>query len=144
MKLVSGLLGGVTKAGDDGELGSIGGMTGSGELGEAGGMDGTGELGTTGGIVSSRGLCSGKPTGSEIGSVVGLATGVLSKTCRGEGFGLGPGNVGVSGLNFLKNCLFLSVTLPLPSILTLYLLKPRSSTIRPDLSHFFEIFPAPY
>ena len=49
MKLVSGLLGGVTKAGDDGELGITGGMTGSGELGVTGGTTGAGELGTTGG-----------------------------------------------------------------------------------------------
>ena len=31
-----------------------------------------------------------------------------------------PGCVNVAGLNILRNCLFLSVTLPLPSTLILY------------------------
>ena len=34
----------------------------------------------------------------------------------------GPGSGWVTGVNFLRNCRFLSVTRPLPSILTLYLL----------------------
>ena len=58
-------------------------------------------------------------------------------------FGLGPGKLGVKGVNFLRNCLFRSVTLPLPSILTRYLLNPRCSRTIPDLSHFLAIFPAP-
>ena len=47
-------------------------------------------------------------------------------------------------MNFLRNWRFLSVILPLPSILIRYLLNPRSSITMPDLSHFFETFPAPY
>ena len=39
----------------------------------------------------------------------------------GDG-GDGPGSVGVTEENFRKNCRFLSVTLPLPSTLILYLL----------------------
>ena len=46
-------------------------------------------------------------------------------------------------MKVLKNCLFLSVTLPLPSTLTLYLPLPRLSKICPDLSHFLAILPAP-
>ena len=57
--------------------------------------------------------------------------------------GLGPGSVGVTEENLRKNCLFLSVTLPLPSILILNLLCPRSSMTVPDLSHLFDILPAP-
>ena len=54
-----------------------------------------------------------------------------------------PGCTWVAGVNWRKNCLFLSVTRPLPSTLTLYLLYPRSSMIRPVLSHLFAILPAP-
>ena len=38
------------------------------------------------------------------------------------GEGEGPGSVGVTEENLRRNCLFLSVTLPLPSTLILYLL----------------------
>ena len=149
IKLGSGLLGGVTKVGDGGELGTTGGTDGAGEFGTTGGTNDVREFGTTGDMGSSWGLGSGRFTVAGVSSGIGLTTGGLTKSVCVDGLtgvshGLGPGDVGVSGENFLRNCLFLSVILPLPSTLTRYLLNPRSSSTRPDLSHFFETFPAPY
>ena len=42
--------------------------------------------------------------------------------CDTVGEGEGPGSVGVTEENLRRNCLFLSVTRPLPSTLILYLL----------------------
>ena len=64
-------------------------------------------------------------------------------TETGGGVGDGPGSDGVTEENWRRNCLFLSVTLPLPSTLILYLLYPRSSMTVPDLSHLLAILPAP-
>ena len=57
--------------------------------------------------------------------------------------GRGPGCCVVTGVNWRRNCLFLSVTRPDPSTLIRYLLYPMSSSTRPVLSHFLDIFPAP-
>ena len=79
--------------------------------------------------------------------VVGVVLVGLTGCGTGVGlnvFGLGPGKLGVIGVNFLKNCLLRSVIRPDPSTFTRYLLKPRSSNTNPDLSHFFAILPAPY
>ena len=81
-----------------------------------------------------------------VGSAAGVGVGIVGPGVAAGAVGIdgaGPGSGWVTGVNFLRNCRFLSVTLPLPSILTLYLLYPRSSMTSPDLSHFLAIFPAP-
>ena len=67
----------------------------------------------------------------------------VGSNCWFPVFGFGPGILGVTGVNFLRNCLLRSVTRPLPSTLTLYLLNPKSSITMPVLSHFLAILPAP-
>ena len=125
-----GVVGGVTNDGDSGVCG-VGGATGSEIRGAGSGVRGTGS--TTGpGSLATGGS-------GTLGSEAGSATGSGLKALLGRG----PGCTGVAGVNWRKNCLFLSVTRPLPSTLMRYLLCPRSSMIRPVLSHFFAILPAP-
>ena len=110
--------GGVTKLSSKsvGRVGA-GGISGGGDAGGAGTSGAT--LSVTGGV----GGCAGCDTAVDGGD--------------------GPGSGGVTEENLRKNCRFLSVTRPLPSILILYLLYPRSSITVPDLSHFLAILPAP-
>ena len=72
--------------------------------------------------VSTGGVgCLGGGEGS--GMSAGRSGAVVIETGGGGGeVGEGPGSGGVTEENFRKNCLFLSVTRPLPSTLILYLL----------------------
>ena len=86
-----------------------------GTLGDDIGVEKGVAAGDDGGVLASV-VSTGNVSGLAAGGVVtnaGLVAVVV---------GVGPGSDWVTGVNFLKNCLFLSVTLPLPSILTLYLL----------------------
>ena len=117
--LGAGFLSDLLNVGTEGSSGDGGPGAGSGSV-SAGGVGGLGSLGG----VEGSGMSAGR-----LGAVV-TETG-------GDGceVGEGPGSVGVAEENFRKNCLFLSVTRPLPSTLILYLLWPRSSMTVPDLSH---------
>ena len=121
--------GGVTKFSSK-SVGRVGGTKISGTF-EAGGTSGTAT-----GVVGSD--CEGAGTSGAVLAVTGGGGGCVT----GEG-GEGPGSDGVAEENLRRNCLFLSVTLPLPSTLILYLLKPRSSMTVPERSHLLAILPAP-
>ena len=87
----------------------------SASISSGGGTDGAGEADGAGtcSIAAEGGVAEGCVEGSErSGAVV---------TEGGDG-GNGPGSDGVTLENLRKNCLFLSVTRPLPSTLILYLL----------------------
>ena len=91
--------------------------------------------------VWSLGTCSGasgSTEGSPTGTWPALGAGwVTFIICVNS---VGPDKeVDFAILNSLRNCLFLSVTLLLPSTLTLYLLNPGSSTTIPVLSHLLVI-----
>ena len=131
---VIGVVGGVTNDGDSG----VDGRTGVEEA------TCLGVLGTCApGLISDdiwAGCCGGATSsGSTILCGSGSSTVVGTKLLSGRG----PGCTGVTGVNWRRNCLFLSVTRPEPSTLTRYLLCPMSSRMRPVLSHFLAILPAP-
>ena len=78
--------------------------------------------GDEGGVLSSAPVLSG---GSAVAAVGVVGSAAAAGTVDGDDVdidGARPGSGWVTGVNFLRNCRFLSVTLPLPSILTLYLL----------------------
>ena len=107
------------------------------------GSSGDGGLGAGAVSVSAEGE-GGVGGGEGSGVSAGRCGAVVTETGGGGcDVGEGPGSVGVTEENFRKNCLFLSVTRPLPSTLILYLLWPRSSITVPDLSHLWAVFPAP-
>ena len=104
------------------------------------------ELGTTGGLPESQsvwGELCGASAGGAVGngsgcwgptaSLTGMASGALKSSVRG---GVGWGGAGRGGVYFLRNFLFLRVTLPDPSTRTTYWSNWRTSTTRPVLSHF--------
>ena len=103
--------GGVTKLSSK-SVGRVGGTEISGISGAVG------TVGTVTGVVG--GECGGARTSGAVLAVTGGGGGCAGCDTR-EG-GEGPGSDGVTEENFRRNCLFLSVTLPLPSTLTLYLL----------------------
>ena len=74
-----------------------------------------GTVGTVTGVVG--GDCGGAGTSGVVLAVTG-GSGGRDTVVRGEG----PGSEGVTEENLRRNCLFLSVTLPLPSTRILYLL----------------------
>ena len=94
----------------------------------------SGSVGVEGGGGNNKGAGT-SGTSEAVGTgVVGAVAGgtgtsgaVLAVAGGGDGCGTveggdGPGSGGVTEENWRRNCLFLSVTLPLPSTLTLYLL----------------------
>ena len=110
-----------------------------GSSGDGGPGDGAVSV-STGGVGC---LGGGEDSGMSAGRSGAVVTETGGGGCGGCDGGEGPGSVGVTEENFRKNCLFLSVTRPLPSTLILYLLWPRSSMTVPDLSHLWAVFPAP-
>ena len=102
-----------------------------GSSGDGGPGDGAVSV-STGGVGC---LGGGEDSGMSAGRSGAVVTETGGGGCGGCDGGEGPGSVGVTEENFRKNCLFLSVTRPLPSTLILYLLWPRSSMTVPDLSH---------
>ena len=101
--------GGVTKLSSQSVVRvGCGGVSGTSEtVGAVGAVTGVGGAGT-GGVRASGAVLP----------VTGGSDGCNSAVDGGEG----PGSDGVTEENWRRNCLFLSVTLPLPSTLILYLL----------------------
>ena len=89
----------------------------SASISAEGGTDGPGEAGGAGtcSIAAEGGVAEGCVEGSERSGAVVTGGG-------GGGGEEGPGSDGMKLENLRKNCLFLSVTRPLPSTLILYLL----------------------
>ena len=86
---------------------------------ESAGMVGISGIFEAVGTVTGGG--GGDTGGAGTSGAVLAVTGGGGGCVTGEG-GEGPGSDGVTEENWRRNCLFLSVTLPLPSTLILYLL----------------------
>ena len=100
--------------GDDGGVTKLSSKSG-GRVGVSGTSEAGGTSGTVAGVAGSD--CGGAGTSGVVLAVTG-GSGGRDTVVGGEG----PGSDGVTEENLRRNCLFLSVTLPLPSTRILYLL----------------------